>query len=246
MQLIEMLANDLFGFGLLIGYFVIAGLPMVLLKTSNRLSFEVARKLYHLVITVSIIPIMTLFSSWHVTVLVVLFLMAIIYPILARVENTSFFERIAVERSNGEFKQSLVVVQITIAILIVVFWGLLGDSWKYVVIVAVLAWGFGDAAAALVGKTFGKNHIQHPWLEGKKTYEGTFAMFIVAGLTIFFTLLIFTGQPWYLNVAVALLVAPIGATVELFTRRGMDTLTVPLAVGFSVLLLMLFLSFLSI
>jgi len=67
-------------------------------------------------------------------------------------------------------------------------------------------------------------------------------MLVVAGLAIFFTLLLYAGQTWQVSAAVALLVAPVGAAVELFSRRGMDTLTVPLSVGASVLALMLALS----
>ena len=65
--------------------------------------------------------------------------------------------------------------------------------------------------------------------------EGTFAMFVVAGLAIFFTLLIYAGHPWQMSLAVAALVAPVCATVELLSSRGMDTLTVPLATAFTIL-----------
>ncbi len=61
--------NDLIGFGLLIGYFVAMGLPMILLKAFDKVPFEVARKLYHLVIALSIFPMLKLFSSWYAAVL---------------------------------------------------------------------------------------------------------------------------------------------------------------------------------
>ncbi|GIK29092.1 MAG: hypothetical protein IT298_13750 [Chloroflexi bacterium] len=233
-----MLQDDLIGFGLLIAYFVVVGVPLLFLKAVDRLPLEIARKSYHLVITFSIIPMLRLFSSWAVAVFVALLLMVVVYLILARIEDTTFFRRIAVERESGEFKRSLVIVQVTIATLIFVFWGLLGADWKYVALVAVLAWGLGDAAAALVGKSFGRNPIQHRWLDGKKTYEGTFAMLAVAGTVIFSTLILYAQQPWHISLFVALLAAPVGAVVELFSHRGLDTITVPLAVGFSVLVLM--------
>lgn len=101
-----------------------------------------------------------------------------------------------------------------------------------------MAWGFGDAAAALVGKAFGRKRIPHRWIEGSKTIEGTHAMLVIAGLAIFLTLLIYAGQPWYVSLAVALLVAPLCAVVELFSHRGMDTVTVPITTGLAVLCLM--------
>ena len=68
--------------------------------------------------------------------------------------------------------------------------------------------------------------------------EGTQAMFITAGLAIFFTFLIYAGHPRYVSLAVALVVAPVSAIVELFSNRGMDTLTVPISTGLAVLSLM--------
>ncbi|MFL7894207.1 MAG: hypothetical protein AB8I56_19275 [Anaerolineales bacterium] len=79
-----------------------------------------------------------------------------------------------------------------------------------------------------------------------KTYEGTLAMFVVAGLTIFFTLLVYAGQSWQASLAVAAILAPVSATVELFSNRGIDTLTVPLSVAFLVLPLISVLSILGI
>jgi phytol kinase len=63
-------------------------------------------------------------------------------------------------------------------------------------------------------------------------------MCIVAGLAVFFTLLMYAGQSWQVSLLVAALVAPVSATVELFSRRGMDTLTVPFSVAFVVMPLM--------
>jgi phytol kinase len=241
-----MLHNDLIGFGLFIGYFIAAGLPPILLKVYFNTPFEITRKMYHLVITLSILPLLHLFSTWYMAVLAVITFVLLIYPILTLVEHSSFYKQIAVERGDGEFKRSLIIVQLSIALLISIFWGLLGIDWQYVAVVAVMAWGFGDAAAALVGKAFGRRRILHPRIEGAKTYEGTFAMFVVAGLVIFFTLLVYAGQNWQVSLAAAVLVAPVSATVELFSKRGMDTLTVPLSVAFIILPLMYLFSLLGV
>lgn len=241
-----MLNNDWIGLGLYIGFLIAAALPLVLLKLYFNVPFEVMRKLCHLLITLSIFPLVMFFSAWYMAVLAAFLLVLIAYPLLARVENSAIYKRIAVERSTGEFKRSLIIVQSSIALLIFVFWGLLGADWKYVAVVAVLAWGFGDAAAALVGKKFGRRLILHPRIEGTKTLEGTQAMFITAGLAIFFSFLIYAGQPWYVSLAVALLVAPVSAIVELFSNRGMDTLYVPISTGLAVLSLMALFSFLGI
>jgi phytol kinase len=83
-----------------------------------------------------------------------------VYPLLALVERSTLYKRIAVERECGEFKRSLGIVQLSLALLITIFWGLLGIDWQYVAVAAVMAWGFGDAAVALVGKKFGRRKIR--------------------------------------------------------------------------------------
>jgi phytol kinase len=207
----------------------------MLFKARCKLPFEVTRKLYHLVITLSIFPLVTVFRTWYAAVLAVFLFALVVYPILKQLERSGFYRRVAVERAGGEFKSSLIIAQASMALLLFLFWGLLGSDWKFIAAVAVMAWGFGDAAAALVGKAFGRRRIHHPRVGGAKTFEGTLAMYVTAGLAVFFTLLLYAGQPWLASLAVALLVAPVSAVVELFSKRGLDTLTVPVSTGLAVL-----------
>ncbi len=234
-----MLHNDLPGFGLYIGYFIVAGiLPLVLLRVCFNAPFELVRKVLHIVVTMSIFPLLLFFSTWYAAVIAALAFALILYPALALVDRLPIYKRLAVERKSGEFKRSLIIVQLSLAILITIFWGILGDDWQYIAVVAVMAWGYGDAAAALVGKAFGRRRILHPRIEGAKTIEGTLAMYVVAGLAIFLTLLIYAGQSWHASIGAALLVAPACAVVELFSPRGSDTITVPLSAAFLILPLM--------
>jgi len=237
---------DLMGMGCYFGYLLAVGLPVILLKVFVKLPFEITRKLYHLLITLSIFPLVKCFTTWYMAVLTVFLLAALAYPVLVLGEKAAWFQRIAVERKGGEFRSSLLIVQGAMALLLFVFWGLLGESWKFIAVVAVLAWGLGDAAAALVGKSLGRRRIQHPRIQGTKTYEGTFAMYLTAGLAIFFTLLLEADQSWVVSLTAAALVAPVCALVELFSSRGMDTLSVPLSAAFAMLPLMSLFAYLRI
>ena len=82
-----MLHNDLIGFGLFIGYFIVAGLPLILLKVYKKIPFEITRKMYHFVIVLSIFPLLNLFSIWYMAVLAALTFLLIVYPVLALVEH---------------------------------------------------------------------------------------------------------------------------------------------------------------
>jgi phytol kinase len=232
-----MLHNDLLAFALYLGWLLATGVPAVLLKARFNMPFELTRKIYHLAAVLSIFPLVTFFSTWYAAVLAAALLAALIYPALLLMERHPVYRRVAVERAGGEFKSSLIVLQVSLALLLAIFWGLLGEGWKYVAVVAVMAWGLGDAAAALVGKRYGRRRIRHALIEGTKTVEGTRAMFLTAAAAIFLTMLFYGGQPWPLSAAVALLGAPVCALVELFSRRGLDTLTVPVSAGLAVLTL---------
>jgi phytol kinase len=110
------------------------------------------------------------------------------------------------------------------------------------VVVSVMAWGFGDAAAALVGKAWGRRRIQHRWVDGAKTMEGTGAMYAVSSVAILGSLMAYTALPWYWCLVAAVLIAPICAVVELISHRGIDTITVPYATAASTFVLLNLLS----
>jgi dolichol kinase len=116
-----------------------------------------------------------------------------------------------------------------------IFWTLLG-CWltiliftnKHIVIAALGFLAFGDAAAALVGKKWGR----HFWKGSpSRTYEGSAAFFLVSALWA----LPFVRWP------VALLGAAVGAWVEAQPFRWNDNLWIPVASGLALSLLNLFL-----
>ncbi len=227
--------SDIIGAVILMAYYL---LVCVLLPTLTKalwgVKTEIVRKTQHVAYSLSIFLLLRLFSAWYIAVAAAMLLVLLAYPILILVEKSAWYRRLFVDRSTkgGELRRQLLYVQLSFAILLFIFWGLLGTSWHHVVAASVMAWGFGDAAAALVGKAFGKTHFLHVYIEKSKTLEGTAAMITTAAVALFLTLLIYAGIPWHVCLVAALLVAPWCGVVELFSRRGLDTLTVPLATAF--------------
>jgi phytol kinase len=224
--------SDLGGAGVLFAYYLlVCGLLPTLFKVYTRTPAEWIRKFQHVGYSLSVFLLLKLFSAWYVAIGAAFLLVIVGYPLLLSLERSRHYQKLFVTRSGrgGELRKQLLYVQLTFALLILIFWGVLGADWRYIVAVAVMAWGFGDAAAALVGKAFGRRRILHVAIEGAKTYEGTAAMIVMAALALFLTLLFFAGYPWYLSLLIALLVAPVCGAVELFSQRGADTITVPLS-----------------
>jgi phytol kinase len=224
--------DDLIGAGILLAYYLVAcALLPTILKGWWGVPRELVRKLQHVTYSLSVFLLLKLFSTWFIAVAAAGLLILVAYPALLILERLPSYQRLFVDRTTrgGELRRQLIYVQVTFAILIFIYWGLLGTNWQYVVAVAVMGWGFGDAAAALVGKTFGRRRVLHKYIEGAKTYEGTIAMILVAGFAMFFTMLLYGQQTWYVSLIIALLVAPVSGVVELFSRKGTDTFTVPLS-----------------
>lgn len=207
---------------------------------------ELFRKFLHIICTCFIIVLVNMFDTWYDAVFAMIVFIIIIYPLLTLAERHPKYGDFFSERRKGEVKMSTILLTVMVIVLIIVFWGWLGTDLKYIINAAVLAWGFGDAAAALVGKAFGRHFIEHKHVEGKKTVEGTLAMYTVSSLAIFVTTMLYNIGPWYLCLAIAILVAPICAIVELFSLRGSDTITVPLSAAISTFIVVSFISYMGV
>jgi phytol kinase len=134
---------------------------------------------------------------------------------------------------NGVNRQSFgtVFYAASIGILIALFW----TPGRYMfAVIGVLVMTWGDAIAALVGQAWGR----HPYtvFGNRKSWEGSLAMWGVSTLAIASMLLaghywLGVPLPWWLACGVAVLVAAIATGLEVFSWRGIDNLTVPLASG---------------
>ena len=144
-------------------------------------------------------------------------------------EHFSFYSDLFVEKGKHEVITSFILLFGMITAMLAVFWGGLGDGYSYIAVAALMAWGPGDAAAAIVGRNFGKHHLSGKWIEGVKSVEGSVAMGITSFLFTFATLYLMTGMTLIQILDLSLVIAPVAAYVELYTKHGLDTITVPIA-----------------
>lgn len=240
--------SDLTGAAILMGYYLLFCLLLpTVLKVYAKAPKELVRKLQHVAYSLSIFLMLELFSTWYYAVGAAFLLVVLAYPVLLFVEKSAWYKNNLVDRQSrgGELRKQLLYVQLSFALLIFIYWGLLGARRQYVIAVAVMGWGFGDAAAALVGKAYGRRRVLHKLIESAKTYEGTLAMILVSSLALFMTLVFYAGHSWHISLLVSIIVAPVLGTIELFSRRGTDTLTVPLSAAGLIMPLLYFFAFLG-
>ena len=114
------------------------------------------------------------------------------------------------------------------AALIAVAWGIFGEP--VLAAAAILMWGTGDAAAALVGIPLGKHKVRCRLADGKKSWEGTGTMFLVAFISGMLVLCLAQKTPFFTALPVVLVAAVLGAATELFSSSEIDTVTVPVVI----------------
>ncbi len=221
-----MLTSFLTSFSILIGYFVACAATAVLIRHFVPMHDEVFRKTLHFILLGSLPIFLYGFEFWWMAAAASLLFAILVYPALVLAERWDGYSDLLTERSDGEVKTSLILVFGMYAFMIAVSWGWLGEPW--LALAAIYAWGFGDAAAALVGKKFGKHHLEGFTIEGRKSVEGTAAMFVVSFVTVLAVLAANASLVPVGYFVVPLVAAAATSVTELFTPGGNDTATCPI------------------
>ena len=132
----------------------------------------VFRKILHMIACAIVVTILMSLQSWTDVLIAAVTAIVIIYPLLYLFERYPAYQRFFVEKGRGEIRMSLVLLFGMLMVMTAIGWGIFDD--RHAVLGSLLMWGFGDASAALVGIPYGKHRI------GKKSLEGSLAMFVVA------------------------------------------------------------------
>jgi dolichol kinase len=226
-------AETLRCFGVMAAFIVSCVLVVLPIRFFTKIPTFIFRKILHIVAFSGISLMILTAGSWQAAALTSGILALILYPVLTLIEKEPWYGRLFVQKKPGEIKKSMLMLFLMFTSVIAAAWGLFGKP--RLAAAAILMWGTGDAAAALVGIPFGKHKVRSHFTDGKKSWEGSLAMFFVsflAGLAVMRAPM--TGLPR------ALLTAGIGAlfgtVTELVSPSEYDTVSVPVVIA-AVLLL---------
>lgn len=226
--------NNVWATVILFAYYVIAiALLPTLMRAIPGMPREVVRKTRHVGVSLSVFIFLELFTHWYAAVGAILLLGGVVYVALKIAQRYPSVISLVADRGDKgrDLPWQTLLTLCTFAALVAFYWGFLGAHLRYIVAVAALAWGFGDAAAALIGKAFGTTKFSSRFIEGPKSVAGTSGMMVVTAIAVFLTLTMYGPLPWYVNLIVALLISPLASVVELFTWYGLDTLSIPISVA---------------
>ena len=215
-----------------LGKFVIYIIPCVAvllpIKFFTKIPQFVFRKLLHLIAFTCTTFMIIVAESWQAAALTSCLIAVLLYPVLWSLEKCSWYNDLLVQKKPGEIKNSLLMLFFMFAAVTAVSWGIFDRS--YAAVTAILMWGTGDAAAALVGIPLGKHKVNFKPVDGKKSWEGTAAMLLVSlvcGMAVFVLYCHFPPGKAFLPIIAG---AVTGAAAELFSPSEYDTVTVPVAI----------------
>ena len=217
----------LYGTGITALYILVAVSIMLILRKFITIPDELFRKILHFILLGAYIPLVFAFEKWWMSTIFSLSLILILFPALFFAEKIPMFSSFVNERKKGEFKSSMVLAVGMMAFSVAVCWGIFGD--RYLVLASIYAWGIGDALAALIGKRFGKHKIKWKLADGKKSLEGSAAMFLCAWISVFSVLLLRGGMSAAMCAVIALLAALVCTVAEMCTKNGLDTVICPVS-----------------
>ena len=227
-------------FGIYIGYIASCAILLIIIRFTIKVPDYIFRKLLHFVAFTSIIPLVTYTKIWWVAVISEIIFLLIVIALLHLCEPLSFYQKLFVEKGKHEVITSFVLLFGLMTILLAIFWGAFGEEYKYIAVAAIMAWGPGDGIAAIVGKRYGKHILEGKLIEGQKTLEGSISMAIISFICTLPVLLTMSNLPWYISIVFSLIIAPIASLTELFTKKGLDTITVPIVASIILSISMLF------
>lgn len=222
-------------FGTLIGLIVPALVVLLLIRLLIKPPSFVFRKLLHSAAFTGISVMILLADSWTAAACTSGLLALVLYPLLLIAEKQPWFDSLFVQKSPGEIKRSMLLLFVMFTAVIAVAWGIFAQAERAAV--AILMWGAGDAAAAVVGIPFGKHKVRSRFTDGKKSWEGAFAMLAVSFAVGMLVLGLSPEVGWQNAWLPAAVGALVGTATELFSPSEYDTITVPVMIITALLLL---------
>lgn len=212
----------------LVSFILPSLLVLVPIRFLTKLPSFVFRKLLHFVAFTCVTLMILSAQSWQAAALTSVLVAVVVYPILAALEKADWFDKLFLPKSPGETKRSLLLLFIMFAVLITISWGVFGQ--RHLAAAAILMWGTGDAAAALVGIPFGKHKVRSRLTDGKKSWEGSLAMLLVSFASGMIILIAFQKMPFSKAFFAAFIAALFGTATELLSPSEYDTVTVPMVI----------------
>ena len=109
-------------------YFIICASVSLIFRKIIKIPDELFRKILHFILLTSLLVFVFAYSTWWISALTCICIIAIAYPILFLFERFKTYSETLTERKKGELRSSLIIVFVMFATVISVFWGGFGEK----------------------------------------------------------------------------------------------------------------------
>lgn len=194
-----------------------------ILEKKKIVSKEGSRKVIHIIVANWWFIYMFMFNN---------ILYALIPPITFIILNIFSYKYKIIDSMERDNSDSLGTIYYPISLFfLVIFSYLIKD--KIISGIGILILGYGDGLAALVGKKYNKIKLLN-----NKTLFGTLTMFIISTIISTIFLIVFKDLKTITLILVVFITAVSATILELFTKKGLDNLTIPIGVTIILYLLL--------
>lgn len=192
----------------------------------------ITRKIANIWLSFTIPLCVNLFVNWYIAIIPFL-LGNVILSLFTKISDFDSLYRTGPSSfEKADLKTQVTYFQIACITLITFFWGILGFQCSYVATVGSISWGLGDSAAGILGEKYGKRRYNIRIFDRCKTVEGSISMFCVSFVIILGMLTLVFSVLSSTSLIVSLFAAMTGTLIEAMSKKGTDTLTVPITVSF--------------
>ena len=204
--------------------FVVAVLfaSLVIIKIIDKIkpmNGELKRKAFHMTNGIVMLTFPYIFHSLiSVAILAVLTILVMLVLRFTKLRKSIGSALYSVERESwGEI--------FFIVAVFLIYWLSKGDPVYYSIPILILT--FADSTAALIGKRYSKGNLAQQ-NEDSKSFEGSFAFFVVAFMATLVPTLLYTNTGREETLYISLIVGFVIALVEMISHTGNDNLLIPL------------------
>ena len=213
-----------------------AGLIVLFIRFIIKPKDYIYRKVLHICAVSTILCFVLPATTWWISVLAILTILFLINATLLIVERFKLYKMLFVDKEHHEILKMINAYYIIMAAIVALFFGGLGNENKYLAITAIMAWGVGDAFAAIIGIQFGKNKFKSHYFDNRKSIEGTAAMFVACFAISLLTLIFTMNYPITQVIVESLVIGLALSLIEAISKNGLDNIFCPLAASVILLL----------
>lgn len=221
--------------GMLAAFLIPCVVVLIPIRVLTEIPAFIFRKLMHTAAFAAVILLILKSRSWQAASLTFILAAVAAGTLLSILEREGWYEHLLVQKTQGEVKRSLTMYYLMLAAL-TAFCGYVCHQ-PDIAATAVMMWGTGDAAAALIGIPFGRHKVR---LTGsRKSWEGSAAMLVISFISGMCMLLLVQRMAPTRAFMSACTAAVLGTAAELFSPSEFDTVTVPVVTAAVLMLTLL-------